>query len=665
MAKICLPPKVIESFRSAIASGKLNPAELSQLSSDERNAYFTKLVGKDYAQFVNAGFESKILMKNQKTAYISWAKKVAGITPEVRRDLISRIEKLDRVLDPAENEQFLKDLAATKLGYGVSEAEAKQIANMSQKVSELKGKRKPDGTFASETDRLNYGRAKVDLGAYVSDLKNAANKGKLSDIYMHPAKTVTNVASLTKSMKASLDNSAIFRQGWKTMFTNPKEWAKNSAKTFKDITKELKGQDAMREVTADIVSRPNYDLYQKAKLATATVEEEFPSQLPEKIPGVKRLFKASESAYTGFLHRQRADVFDKYVEVAKKQGVNLDDNQLQSMGKLVNALTGRGHLGGLEPAANTVNSIFFSPRSVKANIDTLTAHQFQKGTTAFVRKQAAKNLVKVVTGTAAVMAIANLVRPGSVEFDPRSSDFGKIKVGNTRFDLTGGMSSIASLAARLASQSSKSSTTGGISKLNSGYGSQTGVDVISNFLENKLSPAASVVKEVFLNHKDFNGNPVTVGGTLNNALTPLPIANAVELSKEKNGANVLVGALADAFGIAANTYSAGQKNWNVDTGAKLTQFKEKFGNGKFKEANEKYNKLYDDWYNGKAEVANVPTLSQVSKEEREDLIKRAKTDIQDYVLHEYGFKYEKSQAEKDETKAKAKETRERNKARNY
>jgi hypothetical protein len=179
--------------------------------------------------------------------------------------------------------------------------------------------------------------------------------------------------------------------------------------------------------------------------------------------------------------------------------------------------------------------------------------------TPFVRKQAAINLVKVTAGTAAILAIARAVNPHSVELDPRSSDFGKIRVGDTRFDVTGGMGSLLVLAARLATMSSKSTTTAQITPLNSGkFGAKTGKDVVYNFFENKLSPAASLVKDI-LQGKDFEGKPVSVQGELANLALPLPIQNAQELATNPKSANVVLAILADALGISVQTYSAKPK----------------------------------------------------------------------------------------------------------
>ena len=146
----------------------------------------------------------------------------------------------------------------------------------------------------------------------------------------------------------------------------------------------------------------------------------------------------------------------------------------------------------------------------------------------FVRKQAAQNLLKMVGGTAAILMIAKALDPDSVDFDPRSANFGKIKVRNTRFDVTGGMGSIITLAARLITHSTKSSITGKVKPLNekdaSGkpkFGATTMDEVFVDFLSNKASPAARVALD-YGKGQTFEGEPPTLGQTARDLVTPLP-----------------------------------------------------------------------------------------------------------------------------------------------
>jgi hypothetical protein len=164
-------------------------------------------------------------------------------------------------------------------------------------------------------------------------------------------------------------------------------------------------------------------------------------------------------------------------------------------------------------------------------------------------------MLKVVGGIASVLAIAKAVNPESVELDPRSADFGKIQVGGTRFDVSGGMSSLATLAARLITQSSKSSVSGKVTELNTGkFGAPTGSDGLLSFFENKLAPLASAVNDIAIRGTDFQGNKPTPGGVASNLFTPLPVTNYFELRDNPDAAPIMAALISDALGFGTNTY---------------------------------------------------------------------------------------------------------------
>lgn len=571
---ICIPKPAKDAFRQAVKEGKINPDDLSIMTSAERNLMFEHLLGKENASTVNALIESKLLLKDQQRGFIDAIQQVLGTKSPAAKDLLSRINKMDSLLNPAEKEAFMQDLASQKIGTKVNYEEAQQISQLANDTQTALDN--ATGEIGSPS-RLDYGAKLVKMQDYIKELKlpnetTAENaKRTLGEFKANPlkatGKTVNEVAGLAKGVKASLDNSAIFRQGWKTLFTNPDLWAKNALDSFSNIKNQL-GKDAFDNtvidgVKADVYSRPNAinGNYKRMGIDIGNMEEAFPTTLPEKIPLFGRLYKASEVAYTGFLYRMRADIADKMIQIATDGGVDLaDKTEMKQIGQLVNSLTGRGSLGEFEKVGKSINTVFFSPKMLMSNIDFLTGHNLHADVTPFVRKQAAINLVKVTAGIATILGIAHAIAPKSVDFDPRSADFGKIRIGDTRFDATAGMGSLVTLAAREITQSSKSSTTHKVTKLNSGkFGSQTGMDVLTNFGENKLSPVASVIKDV-LNKKDFNGNPVTVSGETSNLLTPLPIQNAMELWQNPKSANFVAATLADSLGIATNTYSLQKKH---------------------------------------------------------------------------------------------------------
>lgn len=457
------------------------------------------------------------------------------------------------------------------LGEVLTPEEAKHITELSKKIADSKQKmesvpRRKPGQKATQ-EEMDYGRARVEFAEYIDNLKESAEKLTFEEFKSNPPLTlirgIKHIPGITKSAKATLDNSGIGNQGVKVLYTHPTIWAKNALQSFKDIVHTFGGKNVLAEVSADIVSRPNYDKYLKDKVAVGVVEEAFPdSRLIEKIPFLGRIHKAADAAFTAFAYRNRADLYDLYTEIAKKAG-HTETTGL-GLGKLVNSLTGRGDLGSFEKVGNEINVLFFSPRFLKSHFDVLTAYSGEyllskiKGKEStispFVRKQAAINLLKIIGSVATIMATAKAMG-ADVETDPRSSDFGKIKVGNTRFNFTGGMSSLVTLGARIFTQSTKSTTDGEIKELNTGkFGSMTTWDAIQKFMEGKLSPVAGVVRDISKG-QTYGGERVTLGGELKNLTVPLPITNYEELAKDPNSADKIAAIIADGLGIFTSTYS--------------------------------------------------------------------------------------------------------------
>ncbi|MDD5381867.1 MAG: hypothetical protein PHG53_09575 [Phycisphaerae bacterium] len=569
----CLPKYLADKFLEALKRGTVTPDKLTDMTSAERRAFFTEMLGEEHAVQVNSLFESKLLLKDQQRGIITWAKQTAGISKQAQRDIISRVDKMTEILNPATQDAFLEDIVAHKLDVTVTMEQAANISSLGKIALDKKiimeaSERRLTGQRQTPTEK-EYGDARVAFSNYISDLKTKAKQKSVYEYLRMPRTAFSELAGLAKASKASLDNSAILRQGLKVLWTHPTIWLKNSANTFVDIWKTLGGENVMDEINSDIVSRPTYDNMIKDKLAVGVMEEAYPTHLPSKIPVLGKLFKASEAAYTGFMYRNRADLYDLYTEIAIKSGLPTTTDL--GIGRLVNSLTSRGNVGRLEPIASTLNNVFFAPRNLKANFDILMAHTFDKNLSPFVRKQAAINLVKIISGTAAILVIAKAIDPDSVEVDPRSANFGKIRVGDTRFDVTGGMAGIVTLASRLIvtlasrliTMKSKSSITGKTVDLWSRkYGAQTGKDVVYDFFENKFSPAAQLAKNI-LEGSDYRGNKITFTGELNTFITPLPVTTYQELANNPNSANIILSMIFEELGVSTNTYSKKKKGSNV------------------------------------------------------------------------------------------------------
>lgn len=589
MPNFCLPKVSVDKFTEALRSGKIDPEKLKDMSSAERRSLFENIVGKDGAEKVNAEFEAKTLLKNQKYAYTNWAKNVAGLSAPARRDIISRIERMDHILSPSEEGPFLQDLASKRLGIGVTQDEAKTISTLSHDIQDTKAVAKPDGTFPSDKSRIAYGMSQVKLENYVNELKIAGNKAVTT---INPAKLavrgVKGTPGFLTSMLATFDNSFFGRQALKSL-ANGRDagiWAKNFAKSWKDIARELGGNNnTLDMIKADIYSRPNslngkYESLGKDSGLGALTEEAFPSHAPEKIPLFGRLFKASEAAYNGGALRMRADLADKYIKLAEKGGIDTTDKvQMKGIGTLIGSQTGRGSFGRGVPS-NTAGHWFFAPKFLKANFNTLTLHAADASATAFTRKEAAKNLLGIITTTSSVLAAAHALNPKSVELDPRSTHFGKINIFGHWADITGGMGSLLTLSARLVpthnsaatghmlgilptgySLNSKSGSGNLNNEISGKYGAQTAFDTFASFLSGKAAPVPSTVFQVWKG-QDYSGQQPTVKTIAGNTLIPISIQNYGQLN-DKGNADRVASMIMDGLGFSVSSNPTTNHNPNV------------------------------------------------------------------------------------------------------
>lgn len=604
----CLLKEKVDKFKEGLRSGDINPAKLTNMTSKERSAFLADYVGESHAQRVNAEFESKLLLKNQEQGLITWAKSVTGITPNVKRDLIQRIKNMDRILSPEDGKSFFEDLASTRLGVDVTETEMTQLHELSTKVTESEAKwqskidenqhwntdnsRKVRKEWLTDKDRLEYGLNVVGLKNYVDGLKLEANKltwrkdfgKKLTGIPM-------GIGSALKSSVASFDNSFFGRQGLKVLLDPRKTgiWASDFLKSWKHIGKQLvakgkiwtSGDDAVMDmIKADIMSRPNA-LNGKYKAGgyglDVLSEEAYPSSLPEKIPLFGRVFKASEVAYNGGALQMRADLADRFIQSAEKHGVNTSSKEeAKYLGNAIGSMTGRGSLGKGEIIAKEANAFLFSIKFAKANIDTLLApavygvkklgvSKFENAGEQFARKEAATNTLSIIATIAALLTAAALHDPDSVELDPRSTNFGKVKMWGHWTDISGGMAGYVTLATRLVptfhdgkwslwTKSTSGKWTDLLAKGKNGqpvFGQQTAMDVFDNWWQGKLSPLAGIARDAWKG-QTYSGDPITPG-TIVSGSRPIPFQNYEQMSKDPNSSFIIGSMVLDGLGFSVGT----------------------------------------------------------------------------------------------------------------
>lgn len=376
-----------------------------------------------------------------------------------------------------------------------------------------------------------------------------------------------SIINVPRSLQASVDLSAPFRQGLVLGAAQPKMFAREFGPMLKAFAREGAYEDTM----GAIAEMPNFTRMQKGKLAitdlegsAASREDYFNSAVAERIPGVGRLVRASGRAYTAFLNKFRADAFNHYLRMAEDAGIDVDDEMfLKSLGTFINTATGRGSIKNLEPSMNALTTVFFSPRLIASRLQFFNPGRYVKAGPVgmkqdpFVLAQNRKAARNLVGGIGLTLALAKMAG-AEVETDDRSADFGKIKVGNTRIDITGGHQGYVVNAARQIRAETKSSTTGKVTKLEGGFGKRSAAAVEWDFFKNKLAPTARYIVGQ-REGQNFDREPFDPVKEAYRSLIPIGVGGTADAYKQEGPALAALTAGLGGIGFGVITYGGDDK----------------------------------------------------------------------------------------------------------
>lgn len=368
--------------------------------------------------------------------------------------------------------------------------------------------------------------------------------------------------NMPRAIMASVDMSAPLRQGL-FLVGRPKQFVPAFGRMFQAFGSEAGYHNIMKS----IAEHPEYELMRQSKLSLTDVgvmlttrEERFMSNWAEKIPIAGHLVRASNRAYSGFLNKLRADVFSDFVQKADKLNLDPYHNSLltRSMADYINTATGRGSLGSLERAAVELNTFFFSPRLMASRLKLLNPVYYVK-LEPFVRRQALRDLMVLGGLTTTTLTLAKM-GGAKVETDMRSSDFGKIKINNTRLDIMGGFQQYLRAAAQLTTGQYISTTTGKQITLGEGYRPLTRLDIVERIIESKEAPIFSFATNI-LRGQDYQGRPLNIPKEIGNRFVPMVIGDAVDIAKDDP--NLLPLSAFGVFGVGIQTYKPSTGTGNL------------------------------------------------------------------------------------------------------
>lgn len=389
----------------------------------------------------------------------------------------------------------------------------------------------------------------------MSLLSKRPNAQKVLDV-------IQNIANLPRAQMATSDLSFALRQAV-LLVGKPKVYFP----AFKDMFSYFAKEKAYVNLLKDIQSRETYRFMRRGKVAftdlgtrLSTREEQFMTNWIEKVPGWGKVARASNRAYSGMANKLRADLFDVMYEATRATGRKLTDKDLIRIGRFVNIATGRGNLPEfLERAAPALNATFFSPRLMSSRLQMLYPGTYIN-LPAGARKEALKTLLGFATITATVFSLAKL-NGLDVETPPplkvTNSDDYKIKTGNTRYDIMGGLQQYMKIVSQLWQGEIESSTTGRTYVLGEGFGMPNRKDIMIKFLESKENPIVSLLVGL-LTDENWIGEEFDFPAEVIDRFIPMVVSDLYDLSQDRDLEKAIPMWLPAVFGVGLQTYGKAQ-----------------------------------------------------------------------------------------------------------
>ena len=284
----------------------------------------------------------------------------------------------------------------------------------------------------------------------------------------------------------------------------------------------------------------------------STLVEQANKWLSDKT-GAPNLVRASSRAFTGYLNFVRFNRFTDLLTAARMNGENVAKGSpvVHDIAKVVNDFTGRGALGVGDKYASAgpaLNAFFFSPRKISATMQMFNPERYlNPSISPTARVAAIRQLSGSLLATSAVLGLA-AATGAQVNWDPRSADFAKIRIGGEKLDITGGNAVYLRLLARIITGQEETAS-GKHLTLGPGYGQTSKADLAVSFFRNKLAPVAGAIADA-LYGKDPAGRPFSITNEARDKLVPITIGAFMNYAENdpKNTAAMLP-ALSAIFGV--------------------------------------------------------------------------------------------------------------------
>ena len=216
----------------------------------------------------------------------------------------------------------------------------------------------------------------------------------------------------------------------------------------------------------------------------------------------------------------------------------------RDLAKEINRLSGRGNLPKWAAQAIPIlNAFYFSPRFNWSRLEVLNIFRYA-AMSPQARKEGMATMAKYAGGLVSLLWLIK-ANGGSVETDPVSSDVGKARVGDTRFDPWAGLQQWAVFGSRMA--------TGETKPADEDRQKTSRRDVLYRMSESKLAPVPGTMMDV-LRGKTYVGEEVTPQGVAMKNLLPMYTKDVYEAFVNDGWDTGTAAFAAGIFGIGVTSY---------------------------------------------------------------------------------------------------------------
>lgn len=462
---------------------------------------------------------------------------------EVKRKEYEELRRLltpDKVLTEAEKMQRTVNALKTRA--------AREIANLQEKLDN--GDFAPRERKAPVQGDAELAQLRVDLANKKAEFHKALEKDRWRQ--KSPVAKVGwwigDLLSGFRSIKTSFDLPPVFRQGGFVAMGRPGIAVKSLAEGVQAMVSSNKA-DLQKDT---IRQRENYKsgLYKRSGLYLADMdgglkEEVYQSRSAEFVPGVK----ASARGYTAALNRMRVELFDS---MTASLGERVSEAEAKAVANYVNVATGRGNVAGYEAAATAAGHLLFSPRNMVSRFQ-LALGQPLLGGTMRTRAAIAKEYMRFGLGLATFYAVTRMVMGDDAEFewDPRSSSFGKVRIGKTWIDPLAGLAQVTTFLSRMGTVALDRF---GIQKMRKGKEEWRNrpEETMADFARSKFAPVPGTAVDV-LSGKNVVGEKVTPRSAAQGLVTPMVWEDVLKTFKAQDIPEATAMGILALLGMGINT----------------------------------------------------------------------------------------------------------------